>query len=121
MKNKFTLEIIVSTVLVCLLVLTVNPFNIFMPDMFEMMIGIVALIVFAFFAAFVVREKVVDEREEAHRSLAGRYSFIVGATTLIIGIIVQLFEHNVDNWLVVSLIVMIITKLSIRIYTEIRL
>jgi hypothetical protein len=50
--------------------------------------------------------------------LSGRIAFLVGSTLLTLGIIVQSLNHNVDAWLVVTLVAMILSKIVVRIYGD---
>ncbi len=84
------------------------------------MLGI-TLVVFAFFAVFVLREKVGDEREAAHRMLSGRVAFLIGSALLTVAIVTQSFQDSVDTWLVVVLVAMVLSKLVTRIYGDKRL
>jgi hypothetical protein len=118
MKNNFIQEIIVATILIILLILLVNPFGFWMPDMVHMMMLAAALVVFAVFAAFILREKVTDERDSVHRMLAGRSAFLAGSTVLVVAICIQSFNHSIDIWLVFTLIVMILAKIGARVYSD---
>lgn len=117
MKNNLK-ETIVTICLVGLAILLLNPFHFWMPDMMIMGILAFTLAVFALFASFVLREHIFDEREEGHRALAGRNAFLVGAGLLTLGIVVQGYKHEVDPWLVVALIAMIIAKILTRIWSD---
>jgi len=77
--NNLRGEIILGGILVVLLVLFLNPFEIWMPDMATMTMVAMLLVAFGVFAAFVVKEKARDEREEIHRMRAGRIAFLSGA------------------------------------------
>ncbi len=83
-----------------------------------MSILVAAIVLFAIFASFILREKNVDERDAQHRTLAGRNAFLAGSATLIFGIIVQGYSHAVDGWLVVALIIMVVTKICTRIWSD---
>jgi hypothetical protein len=85
-----------------------------MPGMLAMLVLAALFVIFCFFAVYIVREKAGDEREEAHRALAGRSAFLVGAGLLVAGIIVEDLAHALDPWLVVSLIGMILAKIIVR-------
>ena len=100
--------------------LLLNPFHFWMPEMMVMAMFAVTFIVFALFAIFVLREKAQDEREVAHRMLSGRVAFLVGSALLTLGIIAQSLNHNVDAWLVVTLVAMILSKIVARIYGDSR-
>jgi fatty acid desaturase len=118
MKNNHTIEIIIAFVLIALLILLSNPYNIFMPSMFQMFVSALAVIVFGFFASVVVKERAHDEREAVHRSLAGRIAFLCGSLVLLVGIVYQTFHHNLDIWLVTALVAMVVAKASVRIHTD---
>ncbi len=118
MKSNFIQETSVAAILIILLIVLLNPFHMWMPDMMLMSIIVAVLIVFALFASFFLREKVVDERDLSHRMLAARVSFITGTSVLIIGIIIQSFSHAVDVWLVGTLVAMIIAKIITREYSD---
>ncbi len=119
MKNKFVFEVILAVILIGLLVLAVNPMDLFMPSPIEMMLVWMLTIVFAAFTGFVIKEQRGDEREQEHRSVAGRAGFLVGCASLLIGIITQMLSHNLDIWLVITLVAMVIAKIATRIYYEI--
>ncbi len=118
MKNFFIKEVVIALVLMVLTVLLLNPFNFWMPDMMVVgMLGCV-LVLFGLFASFILREKTVDERDNMHRALAGRNAFLSGALVLMVGIIIEGYQHAIDPWLVVALIVMIIAKIATRIWSD---
>lgn len=111
-------EITSSLILVVLLVLVLNPFHFWMPEMMHMMVLGALIAVFGIFTAFILREKVTDEREGLHRGLAGWTAFLAGSTILIIGIVVQSFTDNPDPWLVATLVAMVLTKLGTHLYSD---
>ena len=120
MKNKaFLSELIISSVFIILLVLLLNPFGFFMPTTLLMMMLTGLVVVFAVYASFFFKETALDEREGLHKMLAGRVAFLAGTGTLVVGIIVQSFQHNLDFWLVATLGIMIIAKIIGRIYSQI--
>lgn len=105
-------------VLIVLLVLLVNPFDIFMPTMMEMLMVAVAGVLFLLFAGFFWKEQAADEREELHRFLAARFAYLVGAAILMIAILVQSFAHSLDTWVVMALTAMLLAKVLGRVYAE---
>lgn len=117
MKNNIK-ETIVTLGLIVIAVLLLNPFHFWMPDMMVMSMLAIALVLFGVFASFILREKSIDERDDQHRTLAGRNAFLAGSATLILGIIVQGYSHAVDPWLVVALIVMVVAKIGTRIWSD---
>ncbi len=117
MKNNIK-EIIVPLTLVVLAVLLLNPFHFWMPDMAVMGILATLLVFFGVFASFILREKSIDERDNVNRSLAGRNAFLAGSSILMLAIVVQGYKEAIDPWLVVALIVMILVKISTRIWSD---
>lgn len=120
MANNTLQEIIISLILILLLVLFLNPFHFWMPNALLMMMVLGLLIVFAFFSGFIWKENARDEREGLHRMLAGRTAFFTGGAVLVIGIIVQSFNHSLDPWLVFTLGSMILAKIIGLIYSRIK-
>jgi len=118
MKNKIIKEIIVPFTLIVLAVLLLNPFHFWMPDMMVMGMLVALLVIFGIFASFILKEKVFDERDDVNRSLAGRNAFLAGSAILMLGIVIQGYSHKVDSWLVVALIVMIIVKITTRLWSD---
>ncbi len=104
--------------LIVLAVLLLNPFDFWMPDTMVMCMLVTILVLFGLFASFILREKVADEREGVHRTLAGRNAFIAGSATIILGIIAQGYQHAVDVWLVLALVVMIVVKIGTRMWSD---
>jgi hypothetical protein len=117
MKNNLK-ETIVTIALITIAILLLNPFHFWMPDMMVMCMLAIALGLFGIFASFILREKSVDEREDQHRTLAGRNAFLAGSGVLTLGIVIQGYAHAVDPWLVIALIVMIIVKIGTRMWSD---
>ncbi len=117
MRNNIK-ETIVTVGLIAIAVLLLNPFHFWMPDMMVVCMLAIALALFGIFATFILREKACDEREEQHKSLAGRNAFLAGSGVLVLGIVVQGYSHTVDPWLVLTLIVMIAAKLVTRHWSD---
>lgn len=117
MKNNI-LELCSAVALIITSIILLNPWHLWMPDVLVMCLIGGLLVVFGIFAAFLLREVAVDEREEAHRSIAGRNAFLVGAAILIIAIAIQEYREQLDGWLVAALIGMVITKLVTRLWSD---
>ena len=117
MKNNIK-ETIVTLGLIIIAVLLLNPFHFWMPDMMVMCMLAIALALFGIFASFILREGSVDEREDQHKSFAGRNAFLAGSGILTLGIVVQGYAHAVDPWLVIALIVMVVTKIGSRMWSD---
>ena len=117
MKNNFK-ETVVTIALIVIAILLLNPFHFWMPDMMVICLLAVTLGLFGIFASFILRESTVDERDAQHRTLAGRNAFLAGSGVLTMGIVIQGYTHNVDPWLVIAFIVMIVVKIGTRIWSD---
>ena len=117
MKNNLK-ETIVTIGLIAIAILLLNPFHFWMPDMMVMCMLAITLALFGIFASFILRERSVDEREDQHKSLAGRNAFLAGSGILTLGIVVQGYTHTVDPWLVLTLIGMVAVKLITRHWSD---
>jgi len=117
MKNNLK-ETIVTVCLVAIAILLLNPFHFWMPDIMVMGMLVIALVLFGIFASFILRERISDERDMSHRTLAGRNAFLAGSGILILGIVIQGYTHSVDPFLVITLIGMIVVKIGTRIWSD---
>lgn len=120
MKFKFTGEITIAVLMILILLSFIRPTMLLMPSNLEMMLGLFLIILFLVFFSLVWKEKYADERENFHRLHAGRVSFMVGTSVLVIGIAFQSLSHDVDPWLVYTLILMILAKVGARVYSQLR-
>lgn len=118
MKPNFSIEIIISIILLILTVLLLNPFHFWMPTQLHMLMLVAMVIVFIIFAAFIWKEKSADERDQMHKAVAGRWAYLIGSIILVTGIIVQSLNHTLDPWLIIALVSMVVSKLAGFIYTE---
>ena len=116
MKNNLKIELAISLALIVFTILLLNPFHFLMPTMMHTLVLTFTLATFAFFANFLIREKVEDEREIGHRMLSGRVAFLTGSALLTIGSILQSLRGEVDVWLVIVLVAMVISKILTRVY-----
>jgi heme/copper-type cytochrome/quinol oxidase subunit 2 len=94
--------------------------SLFMPKSAEMLLAFGVVLVFLIFFAVVWRERATDERDQLHRLIAGRVSFLVATAFLTTGIVIQAFHHNIDPWLIYTLVGMILAKLGSRIYSQLK-
>ncbi len=107
-----------SALVFCALALfLINPMRLWMPSMSHMMTIGLATIALAAFIVFVLREGAIDERDDAHRAIAGRMAFLAGSAVLIVGIVTQNARGPVDTWLVSALIAMVLAKLGARVWS----
>jgi hypothetical protein len=111
-------ETIVTIALIVIAILLLNPFHFWMPDMMVMCMLAITLALFGIFASFILREKSVDERDDQHRTLAGRNAFLAGSGVLTLGIVIQGYTHKVDPWLVIALIVTVVVKIGTRMWSD---
>lgn len=114
--NNNRKEITVAAILIILLIVLLNPGDILMPTMTQMAIMASATVVFAVFIVLIWRERGGDERDQFHRLFADRVGFLVGSVTLMIGIIIQSFQHSLDPWLPIVLGALVIGKVVALIY-----
>jgi amino acid transporter len=112
-------KIIISTlVLLALLLLSFDSLHPWLSDFFHPAFFTVLFLVFATYAAFIVRERFADEREEEHVMLSGRVAYLAGAFVLVVGIIAGGLHNVMNPWLVGALVAMIVGKFGTRIYCE---
>lgn len=116
--NVIISETGISIILVILLFIFLNPFDLLMPPPFLSMLVIILIAVFGIFAALIWKERARDEREGLHRMLAGRFAFLAGSGILVLGIIVQSLHHSIDPWLIYALVIMIIAKIIGLLYGQ---
>ncbi len=118
MNNKTTvIEVIVAFLLIALLILFLSPIDLLMPMTTGSMSILLIAVLFLIFSALVFREKSRDERENILRMNAGRISFLTGSVIAIVGILYQSISHNIDPWLVYTVIGMILAKTAARLYS----
>lgn len=111
-------EIILSTIALILLALFLNVFDLVMPPSTLHMLVVVALVIFGIITLLFWRENPRDEREGYHRMFAARISLILGSGVLIAGIILGLFQHSLDPFLIYALGVIILGKLLGMLYIK---
>lgn len=74
------------------------------------------LVIYVIGVSLVGEGKTQDEREKMHRYSANRFALIIGTVILSAGIIYQLFNHNLDYWLIYGLIGINLSKIGNLIY-----
>ena len=115
MKNN-SIHITLAMILVALLVALSDPFMVWMPPVATMLALLGVTVLVCGWAGFVMKEQAEDEREELHRTLAGRVAYLSGIAVLLVALITQGFSGHIDTWIAVALAVMILSKLFARIY-----
>lgn len=117
MKNN-VLTIVVAAVFVLLLGLLSDPFMLWMPPPAQMTVLLCAAVFACAWAGFVFYERSHDEREVMHAMFAGRVAYLSGVAVLTAALIVQGFSHQIDQWVPLSLGVMVLSKLAARLYSQ---
>jgi hypothetical protein len=112
-KSPELSEWLLGAAIVVALVLLINPSNVLMPSAFTLTLIMILAVTMIAFAVFVWREQPRDEREALHGLKAGHISYFIGAGVLVTAIIVQVVQHELDQWLAVALGAMVITKLLV--------
>ncbi len=102
--------------LLILLILLLNPFDLWMPTSLHMLLIALLSAAFLAFSNLLWREEAHDEREEWHRFFAGRLGYFFGTMILVIGIVVESLAHSLDTWLIIALAGMLVGKVIGRIY-----
>jgi cobalamin synthase len=114
MKVKMTTsEVLLGLAIIIALVLLINPFNVLMTSALTLMLIMFFALAVIAFAIFLWREQPQDEREALHILMAGRISYLIGGGVLVLAIIVQVFQHHLDQWLAIVLAAMVLTKLIV--------
>jgi len=112
------LQFIAALALVVIGAFLINPFHLWMPSMAHVAMLAAAVAVFGALAVFVLAEGQGDEREEAHKMLAGRAAFLAGGVALIIAILFEGSHGEPDPWLVFALMVMVLAKVGARLWSS---
>jgi hypothetical protein len=112
------LERIVAIVLIILLVLIGNPFMFWMPSMMLTVALVVITSLIFVWAGFILTEKARDEREESHRTHAGRAAYLGAAAMLTVALVYQGLTDAIDIWIPATLAVMIVAKLFTRLFSD---
>jgi hypothetical protein len=116
MKNNFLGEIIISSLLIGLLVFFVNPLDLLMPRALHPFMAPFLIVFFIILAGFLWKEQPGDERDQLHKLIASRLAYFAVIATLIIGIVFQSFKGNVDPFLVISICIALLAKITGLIY-----
>ncbi len=113
-------ETVFSIAILALGVLAINPSHMSMSVGMHMTLFALLFVAVALFAGFILGERVHDERESEHRSIAGRVGYLFGLFVIVIAIVIQAYGHRpVDTWLIVALMAMIIGNIIARIVRRI--
>jgi len=113
-------EVFISLVLIFVLIVFTQTSKSFQPQRFDMAMIITLSVTVILYLALFWKEKALDERETVHKSIAGRVAYVVGVLVLSTGIIYQSLSHNVDPWLMYTLIGMVLGKVLGHAFLEIK-
>jgi cobalamin synthase len=109
-------DIIAGLIFAALFVALANPLHFWMPTPVTMLILLIACIVAAVYAGFIMREQREDEREELHRMLADRAGFLGGIGVLTIALVCEGFLlGRIDAWIPLTIAAMIFIKVIVRV------
>ena len=111
-------EFILGFILVALLAVIFNTPQMYMSDMTTMFVALLLILLFGLFSLFILRERPQDEREELLVIKSSRIAFLITGATLVLGIVIQLIQHDVDLWLLIVFSVMILAKLFGYLYVK---
>ena len=115
--NKI-IETLISALVVLISIAFLIHEPLLMPMGIQMLMIVTVSILFLALAAFFFKEEARDEREKLHKLAAGRFSFVVGSLFLLLGIVFGILKHDIDPFLPITLVAMIISKVVYRRYSE---
>ena len=117
--RSFLFEILILIALFIVLAILLDPFNIVFSNSILMVISLIIALWFIVYSVFIWKEHSHDERENLHIKYAGRISFLAGTATLLFFILIQAFNHSIDIFLPITLIIMVLCKVLSIIYLSI--
>ncbi len=112
------MHILLTATLILVLIALTDPFMYWMPETAAMAALVAAAGVVAILAGLVIKENGGDERDHAHRSLAGRMGYVAGLGILTCALLVQGFTHTLDPWIPLTLGVMVVAKTATRWFAD---
>lgn len=115
---NFWSEVTMTTVLLILLLLFLDPFMVVMSHTLVYMAICLLILFFVLFAGLVWREGAVDEREVMHRMMASRAGYLAGMAVLIIMVIVETIGNHPKTGLILALMAMIVAKMITSWYVK---
>ena len=109
--------IIKELIALLLIMLAVAFFYASLAPMSYIVCYIVVVLMFLVFIFGIIRAKDGDEREAQHRVMAADAGFIAAGVAVLVAIAFETVNgHSVDPWLFLILIVMLATRLIVRVY-----
>lgn len=104
-------EVYVSALLVLLLLTCVDPFEAFMPPLWDRTVVVLLIALYGLYAGIIYREASRDERERLHIARAERIGFLIGTGMLVMFIAFDAFAVTVEKSLIFVLGAMILAKM----------
>lgn len=117
---KLMIEVGIGVAILVILAVFLMPTHLLMPDSMNTLLLLALIVGFLSFIGLIWREQPSDERDQMHMHKAGRGSFFVGATILVIGVLFQALRHDIDPWLIYALAGMVLTKVITRMIQHFR-
>jgi len=111
MNKAFVIELISILVTIALVLGLFNPFNFWMPMPTHIAVVATLLVSSTVLGYLFLKQVREDEREQKLRLFSYQTGYMLGITMLLVAIIFQSFQHQVDIWIVLTLIVMFGGKL----------
>lgn len=113
-KNKFVVDACLLLGLGVLTLISIAPKAVIMPTAIEMILLLIVTVLLAGFLLLFWRENPADEREVENQTASARWAYIVGSLVLVVALVWQSFQHDVDPFIPLTLLVMIATKLVVQ-------
>lgn len=107
---------LIALALILLLGLLADPFMLWMPTNLEMLLALLAALLLAAYAGFVLKEQGGDERDLLHRMLAGRAAYLATLGVLTLALLYQGLTHSIDPWIPAALALAILAKLATHLW-----
>jgi hypothetical protein len=111
MNKALLIELVSLALTAGLILLLFNPFNIWMPMPFHLLIVATLLISTVVLSLVLLRQLKEDEREQKLRLFSYQAGYMIGMFSLVCGVIFQSFSHQVEPWMVVTLLLMFLSKM----------
>lgn len=109
--------IIKELIALVVLIISIGLFYASLAPMAYVFCYLVIVVMFIVLILSILKRTDRDEREQRHHTLAAESGYVVGAVAILLGVAVQtVYLHQVDSWLFIALIAMLVTRLAVRIY-----
>jgi putative flippase GtrA len=109
--------LLIVIILVSTFLLTGDADAMTMPQMISVC---AVLALYAVALSFIGEGRTADERELQHRYAANRYALLAGTVVLSTGVLVQIFTHTLDYWLLWALLGINVIKIGSLLYSHYR-